>query len=66
MLAGVDGTRSITLSADIATSDFIDYLNSFAEYAEKKGARVYFSFPPMNRAAVVPSEGADGSTDAEK
>lgn len=66
MAGGVDGTRTIKLSPDMASEEFIGYLNSFAEYAKKVGAEVYFSFPPMNRAAVVPTADAAGGTDEEK
>lgn len=31
---------------------FIDYLNDFVDDARDKGATVYFSFPPMNSAAM--------------
>lgn len=66
MSGGVDGTRTVTLSPDIVSEDFILYLNSFAAYAAEKGARVYFGFPPMNRAAVLPTANAAGDTNEEK
>ena len=36
--------------------EYIDYVNEYVKYAEKRGASVYFSFPPMNAAAL------DGNT----
>ncbi len=33
---------------------YTEYLNGFAEYAEKKGAKVFFSFPPVNSEAILP------------
>ena len=32
---------------------FIDYVNEYVEYCTDKGATVYFSFPPMNEAAMT-------------
>ena len=32
--------------------EYIDYVNDYVKYAEKRGASVYFSFPPMNEAAI--------------
>lgn len=32
--------------------EYIDYVNDYVKYADKKGAKVYFSFPPMNEQAV--------------
>lgn len=47
-----DTSLEIDLSADIISKEFIDYVNEYVEYAEKKGARVLFSFAPMNFDAV--------------
>ncbi len=54
-------TKNITLDfmydeSDGKTSEyeeFIDYLNEYVEFCEEKGATVYFSFPPMNKAAMT-------------
>lgn len=46
----------LTDYSDYVTTDYeeyIDYVNDYVAYAEKKGATVYFSFPPMNREAVM-------------
>ena len=32
--------------------EYIDYVNDYVRYAEKRGASVYFSFPPMDAAAI--------------
>ena len=53
--------RTITLDfcydgTDEQTSEyeeFIDYLNEYADYAKERGATVYFSFPPMNKASFT-------------
>lgn len=34
--------------------EYIDYVNDFTAYAKKRGAEVYFSFPPINNAAIEP------------
>ena len=39
---------------------FTDYLNEYIEYCERRGATVYFSFPPMNELALT-----SASTDPE-
>ena len=46
----------IELSADIISDEFVDYLNDYAGFARLKGAQVWFSFPPMNEAAVTASD----------
>ena len=38
-------------SEDIA-DDFIDYVNDYVDYCRKRGAEVYYSFPPVNDRAV--------------
>ena len=54
-------TKNITLdfkydADDGVTSEyeeFIDYLNEYVEFCTGKGATVYFSFPPMNKASLT-------------
>lgn len=58
MLLGYDPNMSINLSEEIVDEAFIDYVNDYVAYAEKKGATVYYSFPPMNADAL-----AEGTTD---
>lgn len=33
--------------------EFIDYVNEYVEFCTGKGATVYFSFPPMNKASLT-------------
>jgi len=47
-----DTSLESQLLPDIISGDFIDYVNEYVAYAEKKGARVLFSFAPMNFDAV--------------
>lgn len=52
MAGGYDPTHIIDFSADIVSDDFIDYVNEYAAFAEKRGATVYFGFSPMNYSAL--------------
>ncbi len=47
-----DPTLEIKLSPEIISADFIDYVNEYVDYAKEKGARVLFSFAPMNFDAI--------------
>ncbi len=58
-----DPATSIDLSADIVEAEFIDYINDYIKTVERKGAKVYFSYCPMNEAALA--EGSDGNSIAE-
>ena len=54
-------TKTITLDykydADDGTvteyEEFIDYVNEYVEFCTGRGATVYFSFPPMNKASMT-------------
>lgn len=52
MQTGYDMGTPIKLSPDIVSQEFIDYVNDYISYAKKKGASVYFSYSPMNQAAL--------------
>lgn len=47
-----DPTTPIRLSADTLSADFVDYVNEYKKFCEKRGAKFYFGFCPMNRMAV--------------
>ena len=49
-----DPTSIIDINKEIISEDFVDYVNEYVEYAEKKGAKVYISFSPMNEDALNP------------
>ena len=53
-----DPNTLIDLSPEIIDPDFIDFVNEYIDYCERRGATVYFSYAPMNRLAVE-----KGSTD---
>ena len=52
MFGGFDKNTPISFDESIISQDFIDYLNQYAIYARGRGADVFFSFSPMNRAAL--------------
>lgn len=56
MPTNYDPSMEISLTTDLLDADFIDYLNDFADDCERKGAKVYFSFPPINADAVISDE----------
>ena len=58
-----DPNTAITFSEDIISSDFIEYLNDYISTCRRKGATVYFSFCPINSAAIL---GGEGIEDAKK
>ena len=60
MLSFADENKLVALSPELMTDEFAAYLNDYAGKAEKKGASVYFSFPPINIAGL-----ADGTTEED-
>ena len=56
MIGGYDPNTPISLTSELMDKDFAVYINKYVAYAEKKGAKVYFAFPPMNRLAVTSNE----------
>jgi len=59
MTGGYDPENPIVLSGDVFEPAFLEYLNDYAKEIQSRGARMCFSFPPMNRLAVQ-----DGSNEA--
>ncbi len=59
MLLGYDPNMTIELSADIVDAEFIDYVNDYVADAARKGATVYYSFPPMNADALAADTNAE-------
>jgi hypothetical protein len=53
-----DANKLIELDIGILAKDFAEYLNEYAAKLRAKGAEVYFSWCPMNKAALAP-----GTTD---
>ena len=53
VMAGmVDSGMPIDFDTAMISDDFVDYVNDYVAYAEKKGAKVYLSFCPMNEYAL--------------
>ncbi len=52
MPGGVDSGMPITFDISMISEDFIEYVNEYIAFAEKKGAVVYLSFCPMNENAL--------------
>ncbi len=56
MALGYDPNKMIELSGDVFDDAFIEYLNDYVRMARRRGAEVYFSFPPMNADAVTTTD----------
>ena len=52
-----DQNLPIDPSTDYLTDEFCDYINDYVKFVERRGAKAYFSFAPMNEMALV--EGVD-------
>lgn len=50
---GYDAGTPIYFRNETISKDFIEYVNNYSVDLEENGARVYFAFSPMNRAAVA-------------
>ena len=53
MLSFVDENKLVRLDPSLITDEFASYLNDYAKKAQNKGAKVYFSFPPINAAGLT-------------
>jgi hypothetical protein len=51
-----DSSMPISLNTDLLDEEFIDYLNKYASYCERRGAKVYFGFSPINADSIVSTE----------
>lgn len=47
-----DKNKTVSLTPEIFSEDFIEYVNDYIQFCESKGAKVYFSFCPINRLAL--------------
>ena len=58
VMTGVQNVITLNFNANFSDSrttdyeEYIDYVNKYVHFAERKGATVYFSFCPMNAAAM--------------
>ncbi|MBQ8401973.1 MAG: hypothetical protein IJX14_08590, partial [Clostridia bacterium] len=53
MVGDYDPSQILTLDETLLDSEFIDYVNDYAAWCRQKGATLYYSFSPMNEAALV-------------
>lgn len=53
MAGAYNPDQTITLTGEIFNDEFIAYVNAYACTVNGRGAKTYFSYPPMNRLAVV-------------
>lgn len=56
MVGDYDPTQLLTFDLSLLDEDFIDYVNDYAAWCEKRGAKLYFGFSPMNAAAVTATD----------
>ena len=61
-----DPNTIIDLSENIIDDEFIDYLNEYIKFCEKRGATVYFSYCPINELALKPGTTAESIDAFEK
>lgn len=52
---GFDTANLISLSPEIFDAEFLDYLSDYCRFCKRRGAEVYFSYPPMNALAITPA-----------
>lgn len=53
---GYDSDTPITFDNSLFSSDFVSYINGFAGKINKKGAQIFYSFAPMNAAAITAND----------
>ena len=64
MPGGYDENMPILFTESLLDEDFIDNVNSYAKELSKRGATLWYHFPPMNALAI--EEGADVDTYYDK
>ncbi len=55
---GYDGNMLISTDETLLDKEFIDYVNDYVRYADKRGATVYFNYSPANISAATSSKTA--------
>ena len=56
MTNGIDLTTDITPSIELINDDFVSMINSYINFVESKGAKIYFNYSPMNDLAIKTSK----------
>lgn len=59
LTGGYDVNQKVRFTEEVVQPEFLDYMNAWAEYLEKKGATVWYRYCPVNKLAV---EDADLTT----
>lgn len=53
MNGGSDTNNPVVFDTSLFTENFISFINGFAKETTKKGARIFYSFAPMNAEAIT-------------
>jgi len=61
----VDTTNRIIMDETIYDESFINYVNQYIRYVEKKGARIFFNYSPCNHLAVRTSSSNRAAFDSK-
>ncbi len=48
-----DSSSMINIDKNIISSGFVEYVNDYVSYAERRDAKVFLSFPPVNESAIA-------------
>lgn len=59
VMYNMTGVNKISFDTSIITDEFITYVNSYAKSVKDKGAKMYFSFVPMNELAIEDESSID-------
>lgn len=63
MTLGYDPNRLVALTPDILAEDFADYLSRYVRACREKGAKVYFTFCPVNEDSLAEDTTAESIYD---
>ena len=66
MSAGYDPAKPIKIDASIYDAAFVEYLNDYIADAEREGAKVYYTFSPINDKSVVYDTAEDALSEPEQ
>ncbi len=56
MPTNYDVSMPVSLTTDLLDKEFINYVNDYAAQCKRRGAKVYFSFSPINVDSIVSTE----------
>ena len=61
-----DTEQLIVPNRELASREFLEYVNSYAKKVERKGAKIYFIYSPTNRLSLVDDDIMDFYSELEK